>query len=555
MGSAMPAMQSTYVFDRLNLLCRTNGNILNALGSVDGDELNHGLAWLCKIDTLLRSPPDAESLVACVGGIRRLVKSPNWNDVLTAITADASDTTQYRREHDNLRSLWGVTPLISLITGVKANRTLGVESESLVFTTFPVTQEFDINLSPHLKLMQEVNPRARPAFEWLVLLWALYTYDIFFFFNDRGILEPKEFTGRFHMGIRRDELALLRISNKYIYCLPYGADYRKRKASMALRRFNFCMDCPKVGEFCFCNDEAWPIVFHSIAAYATAVIVAGLAIEHIPCGYRLDYIVVDTDAIRPSYSRTDLHRNVRILHVSNHPHFKGTRYLQQAVERLKEEGEPIEFEFAMGVSNKEVLLLMRDSDVVVDQLIGGNFGLTALEAMAHGKPVIVYLPDRALAVAPDECPLINADPDTIYDVLKKMIQRRDELPEIGRRSRRYVENHYSVPALVLRLYNLYWQTAGLLLRTPKDRPTGVCNAKVDTAPMDELDVNVQGLPVETLQRQLDAAYLALEALEKDRSRLQDELKRFDRYKAGTRFQRIVYLGAMAKRALSVLWRA
>jgi hypothetical protein len=262
------------------------------------------------------------------------------------------------------------------------------------------------------------------------------------------------------MGIRRAELALLRRADKFIFTTPYGADYRTREPTMALSRFNFCMDCPSIGAFCFCNGERWKVVFHTIAAYATAMLSSGLATAQLPGSRRLEHVVVDTARVEPCYPVREPGRKLRILHVPNHSHFKGTRYLEAAIERLGPES-GIEFILKSGISNAEVLELMRDADVLVDQLIGGYFGLTALEAMALGKPVIVYIVDPSIVLAFDECPIINANPDTIETVLRDLMVNADKLPELGRRSREYVERHYSIEALAGRLEQLYAEVAGI----------------------------------------------------------------------------------------------
>ncbi len=105
-----------------------------------------------------------------------------------------------------------------------------------------------------------------------------------------------------------------------------------------------------------------------------------------------------------------------------------------------------------GVSHEEVVTLMRSADVVVDQLIGGNIGLTALEAMALGKPVVSYVRDPARFLAdPESCPVINANPDTLHDVLRGLVEDPSGLPALGRASREYVERHHSIPAFAERL--------------------------------------------------------------------------------------------------------
>jgi hypothetical protein len=418
------------------------------------------VSWLTKVDREIRTDRDADGVVALASALVRLQASPDWEEFLQALTLDATAASDSRRRQGRLRSLWGVTPIINLRDGVKAERRLGIEAESLVFYSYYVTQDFDLLLAKPVEATRAAGHEVETAFYWLVLMWAMLCYDAFFFFNDRGLLAPEAHTGRFIMGIRHAELALLRRAGKLIYTMPYGADYRTREATMAVSRFNFCMDCPTIGGFCFCDSEAWRPVFHTIAAYATAMLSSGLAMAQLPGSRRLETVVIDPEIIQPSYREHDPGRPLRILHVPNHPHFKGTRYLEAAIARRSADSS-VEFVTKSGISNAEVLDLMGDADVVVDQLIGGMFGVTALEAMARGKPVIVYLVDPSMVLAPDECPVINANPDTIDEVLGRIVVERDTLPDIGRRSRAYVERHYSINALADRLRRLYSETAGI----------------------------------------------------------------------------------------------
>src|SRR5262249_4849197 len=244
-------------------------------------EPDPGLVWFKNVDAALRSTPEPTRLLALTRPIQRLKGESVWRDFVAAAVTDAPEFTRLRRTRHRLRSLWGGTPIISLRQAVAADRSIGVDAESLVFSTYYVTQAFDINLSHHVQVLEKSDPTGLNAFYWLVLLWAIFSYDIFFLFNDRGILLPREFTGRLHMGINHEELALLRSANKYLYTLAYGADFRTRGRTMK-GQFNFCMDCPTVGKYCFCNDEVWARVFYTIAAYATAVLGTGLAFRDLP---------------------------------------------------------------------------------------------------------------------------------------------------------------------------------------------------------------------------------------------------------------------------------
>jgi glycosyltransferase involved in cell wall biosynthesis len=122
---------------------------------------------------------------------------------------------------------------------------------------------------------------------------------------------------------------------------------------------------------------------------------------------------------------------------------KGTRYIEEAIVKLKEGGLDVDFIEVENVPHERVREIYEKADLAVDQLLIGWYGGFAVEMMALGKPVICYIREEDLKFIPLEMagdlPLINADPDTIYDVLKRVIAERGSLRAIGERSRSYVE--------------------------------------------------------------------------------------------------------------------
>jgi hypothetical protein len=68
--------------------------------------------------------------------------------------------------------------------------------------------------------------------------------------------------------------------------------------------------------------------------------------------------------------------------------------------------------------------------------------------MSLAKPVICYIRHDDLKFIPEEMrkdlPIINATPTTLYEILRERVTaRRQELPELGARSRRYVEKWHN----------------------------------------------------------------------------------------------------------------
>lgn len=132
---------------------------------------------------------------------------------------------------------------------------------------------------------------------------------------------------------------------------------------------------------------------------------------------------------------------ILIVHAPTSPEFKGTQFIVKAIEALNYRGD-FEFKLVMGMSNEEAVKIYKEADLIIDQLHTGTYGIFAVESMALGKPVISWISDFMREKLPKELPIVVANPDTIKSVLKNLLDNKDELGEIGRKSRLYVEKYH-----------------------------------------------------------------------------------------------------------------
>jgi hypothetical protein len=137
-----------------------------------------------------------------------------------------------------------------------------------------------------------------------------------------------------------------------------------------------------------------------------------------------------------------------VLHAPSNRNVKGTAYIISAVERLKQEGVPFDFILVENIANADARKLYEQADLVVDQLLAGWYGGLAVEVMALSKPVISYLRRADFIFLPqkmrEELPIIEADPSSIYSVLRDWLTlNRMDLAERGAKSRKYVENWHN----------------------------------------------------------------------------------------------------------------
>ena len=104
-------------------------------------------------------------------------------------TSDSMKQRTLRRlKRGRVRSLWGCTPILTLPMKSRADRSLGFVSHSLVFTTYSIFRNFDINLSKLVGISYRLDYTFGRTIHRFVLYIAMRRYDVFHFFFDRGIL-------------------------------------------------------------------------------------------------------------------------------------------------------------------------------------------------------------------------------------------------------------------------------------------------------------------------------------------------------------------------------
>lgn len=360
--------------------------------------------------------------------------------------------TEVRLAQGAPRSLWGVTPILTLPLKARADRVLGIESHSLVFVTYYIARKFDFNLQSTLERLQRHGGGLIKPFENLLLAWAIWRYDVFHFFYDQGLTSRAT-----RFGVNPAELDLLRAAGKRVYLYAYGADVRRREPTLKFGKWNFCSDCPEPGKFCACTEDNAPIMA-AMCEKVTAAVALGDMLAYVPNARNMHYWPIDLELV-PLAPPPSMDGPLRIAHAPNHSHFKGSRYLEAAIERLRAQGRAIEYITVQGVPNTEVIRLFGEADLIADQFIGGAYGYTALEAMARGKPVMTYVRSPDLVEAVAECPLINVTPDTLEEILLWCLDNRARLAAIGAQGRAYAERWHSIDAVAERLGRMYEETA------------------------------------------------------------------------------------------------
>ncbi len=166
-------------------------------------------------------------------------------------------------------------------------------------------------------------------------------------------------------------------------------------------------------------------------------------------------MIVDVEGIKEN--RSQRKNNPVVLHAPSNKSFKGSKYILEAIEKLK--SEEIEFtpKLLHGVKNEKAIEEYRKADIIIDQLFAPGAGKLASEALASGAVVLSFMNYDNYYQADyfKECPIVDISKETIYKTLKSLILDYRKRVELAEKSREYAEKHLHTKNFVKKLIDLY----------------------------------------------------------------------------------------------------
>lgn len=231
------------------------------------------------------------------------------------------------------------------------------------------------------------------------------------------------------------DLPILRLLKKNIFFEFHGSDVRQE--SIAYRENHFWR------EVRLTNEEKLRTRMLKLGKYAKAFIIHDdELLPHFVSEYK-PYIVplrIDPERLTTKYPDPGK-KSVTIVHAPSNRGFKGTSYVHEAIEKLKEKYD-IEYILVEEMTQDEAFKEYLKADIIVDQIIGGTYGVFAIEAMGMGKPVITYITDKMRKTFPDELPIVSASPLTIESEIEKLILDGQRRHNLGVKGRKYIETYH-----------------------------------------------------------------------------------------------------------------
>ena len=316
----------------------------------------------------------------------------------------------------------------------------GYKSETFTtdyYSTIHQRSDWDLILS------EKYGWLVRPLKPFLAFAQSLFKYDVFFLSYDGFFIGATP--------LRRMQDFLFKVASKKVVLIPYGSDafvYRRIRSTPWAHALLVSYPGPSRRQDFIANSlDYWN-------KCADAVVPGMMG----PDGFgRWDVLassslVLDLEKWSPSVRNSTADgrsAKVVIAHSPNHRGCKGTEFVLDAVEQLERQGLDVELLLLEKMSNVEVnRILNEETDILVEQLIATGHGLNGLEGLASGLPTISNLEDEQYTLSMrrwsffNECPLVSASPESLVEVLGKLVTRPDLRKELGRAGREYVEKYH-----------------------------------------------------------------------------------------------------------------
>ncbi len=370
--------------------------------------------------------------------------------LLLALIARSHTPSSYK----DVRMVWGPSSIINNKYWSNAMKQAGFSSQTLM-------KGYSDSINKQADYDEYVADRYNPLpliIKLPILFWeSLFRFVVFVLSYNGWLL------GAGPKLLWRLEPFFLRLAGKKIVIIPYGSDgyvYRNIRSPSLLH--GLLMSYPaaaKIQDKIEAHVRLWTQQAHCVVPVIMGV--DGIGRWDTIC---LSPVCIDTGQWIPSERNSEADGKndaVYVVHAPNHTGVKGTEFIVDAVEQLKEEGLKVDLILLQKIQNDEVRqILQRDADILVEQLICTGHGINAVEGMASSLPVDSNLEDELYTTIfrrwsfLKECPLVAAAPETVVDQLRKLVTRPELRKQLGVDGRRYVEKYHSYDSGVYLFENI-----------------------------------------------------------------------------------------------------
>lgn len=320
---------------------------------------------------------------------------------------------------------------------VRALRRLGHEAEVWEYGESP----FDFPVDRTIPLQP-----GDPTVFWRTFLESIERFDVVHFHFARTFF-PNAYGGVPAFW----DLPIYRMLGKKVFFTFHGSDIRIRRIHEQVNPWSYF----KYSDIA-ADDDRTEKVIEAIRTYANRMfVVSPDYLAFVPEAEVVER-VIDLEAW-PEQAPTQRERPV-VIHVPSRRGTKGTEFVVEGIRRLEAEGVPLDFRLLEGVPHEEARRAIQAADIVVDNLLTGDYEVVSIEGMAASRVALANIGPTVAAAYPD-APVVSADPDTFVDRLRALVTDVEQRRVLAARGRPYVARIHDAPVIARKLLAFYEQEA------------------------------------------------------------------------------------------------
>lgn len=324
------------------------------------------------------------------------------------------------------------------MAGVLANehRKLGIYSKSYAFSDNLFEFKSDIQLENEMSNFEKIKVALKFAKE----------YDVFQFYFGNSLMGPSLI-----------DVPLLYKMGKKIAFYFCGCDIRDEKYTIFSYETSACKYCfPKM-----CSKNRKKAVeiankYSDVNFVSTPDLLEFVDRSVLlPQPIDLEEIYEINETIKENNNKRNNNEFI-ISHAPTNRKIKGTQFIIDTINELNREGVNVKLKLIENLPHKKALIEYSKSDMAIDQLLVGSYGLLTAELMALGIPTAVYIRDDLVEKYYGELPVIRTSVENLKDTIMYYYLNRGELKDISIRSKDYAQKFHNpqvIANICLEWYN------------------------------------------------------------------------------------------------------
>ena len=223
------------------------------------------------------------------------------------------------------------------------------------------------------------------------------------------------------------DLPIYRALGKKVFFTFHGSDCRIRSIHLERNPWSYYRTSDIAAD-----DDRTQKVIQTIRTYANAMfVVSPDYLAFIPDAVVMPRVIdlADWPAQAPAQRDVPI-----VLHVPSRRGTKGTERILAGLRALEDEGVRFELRLLEGVPHAEARRAIQDADIVIDNVITGDYEVVSIEAMASSRVAVANI-FEAVAVAYPDPPVYPVDPDTFVERMRALIVDVDGRRTLAARGR------------------------------------------------------------------------------------------------------------------------